>query len=344
MAGIAAVALLAMSGSAASARTVHISQKPRLYLRPVYRDRSFVGIHLEAIKARHPRGSHVEAACRACHGHFRSRSVRHFVAHLSGKLLSPRLVLEIRITKPGLVGRYFGYSHFHFSRLGTRGTARRTERCLRPGSRKPRRSCKGKRSPKKPVTVPVATSGTSPRPCCSPPAPPAGAKELGSVDLKAYCQRRGYDGAELDGPIEGPYAAYNWRCFDSTRTDSIDVQDACRAEYGLPDATAKAADLNDAYSWRCYSRHQPSSSGEVELGSVDLDGYCKSLGYDGAELEGPRYASYAAYNWRCFDSARKDSIDVQGACQYEYSRPDATAHATNVNDAYSWRCYRPSGG
>src|SRR4051794_16345394 len=76
--------------------------------------------------------------------------------------------------------------------------------------------------------------------------------ELGGVDFDGYCRAHGYDGAKLDGPVDGPYAAYNWRCVIGDQEDSLSVIDVCREEYGEPRATARARNVDDAYSWTCY--------------------------------------------------------------------------------------------
>ena len=74
-----------------------------------------------------------------------------------------------------------------------------------------------------------------------------------------------------------------------------------------------------------------------------LNSYCQHLGYDGAVLVGPAQGPNAAYNWRCSRGGANYSIDVTAACRFQYGKPDAFAHATDLNDAYSWRCYAPSG-
>lgn len=80
------------------------------------------------------------------------------------------------------------------------------------------------------------------------------AQELGPVDLGAYCRSTGWDAAVLEGPPQGPNAAYTWACERGGGSEhgSVDVQAACRRQYGVPDATASPTNVNDAYTWRCY--------------------------------------------------------------------------------------------
>jgi len=78
-------------------------------------------------------------------------------------------------------------------------------------------------------------------------------RELGGVNLSAWCQRAGFEGAALDGPIRGKNAAYRWYCYRGSERGQIDVTDACRRDYADGTAYARALDLDDAYSWRCYT-------------------------------------------------------------------------------------------
>jgi hypothetical protein len=81
--------------------------------------------------------------------------------------------------------------------------------------------------------------------------------------------------------------------------------------------------------------------GDYRLGSVDLNGRCQSLGYDEAVLTGPISGSEAAYGWRCATGSTVESVDVTGACRWQYEVPDAFALPSDVDEAYSWRCYQP---
>ena len=92
----------------------------------------------------------------------------------------------------------------------------------------------------------------------------------------------------------------------------------------------------------------PSGSGsglgagptERELGGVELDGYCRASGYENAVLIGPAQGPNAAYGWRCESGDHgKIGISVDGACRWMYADPSAYSRATDLDDAYSWRCY-----
>jgi hypothetical protein len=77
---------------------------------------------------------------------------------------------------------------------------------------------------------------------------------LGGVDLTGYCRSIGYaDGAELDGQRLAPYAAYHWHCRKGNQTSPLSVIAACQSQYAAKGVTARAQNINDAFSWRCYT-------------------------------------------------------------------------------------------
>jgi hypothetical protein len=83
-----------------------------------------------------------------------------------------------------------------------------------------------------------------------------------------------------------------------------------------------------------------TNSGTGELGGLDLDSYCQSIGYVGASLDG-----YTAYDWHC-DGAdgSLNGIDMKAACQWQYSwASPVTAQMGDVNDPSSWKCFEAEG-
>src|SRR5437868_1685875 len=73
------------------------------------------------------------------------------------------------------------------------------------------------------------------------------------------------------------------------------------------------------------------------LGGVDLNGYCKSIGYVRASLDGT-----TVYNWHCRNANNNAfGISMNSACRWEYpaARPLATARPLNFYNAYSWQCF-----
>lgn len=84
------------------------------------------------------------------------------------------------------------------------------------------------------------------------------------------------------------------------------------------------------------------SAARVQLGPVDVNGYCRAHGFARAVLLRPATGTGAAYNnWACESRNGKQRalLPMNDACQWEYGSP-ATAVAENPNDANSWRCYR----
>ena len=81
------------------------------------------------------------------------------------------------------------------------------------------------------------------------------------------------------------------------------------------------------------------------LGGVNFDGYCRSIGRQGAQL-----INWNAGGWRCyqdvtwnwgiasFTSRYYSSIDASAACRYTYGRSNAVARYRNWYDPYSWYC------
>ena len=91
------------------------------------------GIRLVALRVNATRGSRVSVRCGGCRPQVkRARNVA--FGRLRGKRLRAGTNLVIRVTRRNSIGSYFKY------RI-TRGNFVKTERCLNPGSRKPRRRC-----------------------------------------------------------------------------------------------------------------------------------------------------------------------------------------------------------
>lgn len=72
-----------------------------------------------------------------------------------------------------------------------------------------------------------------------------------------------------------------------------------------------------------------------QLGGVDLNGYCRSVGYGGAKL-----LANNPYGWVCFNSGDDlmASITVNDACQWQGSWSDVAVPPAN-NDPNAWRCW-----
>jgi hypothetical protein len=92
------------------------------------------GIELVGLSVRAPRGSRVEVRCRGCGRQVkRARSTVGFPA-LRGRALRAGTNLDIRVTRRGSFGAFVRYRVLA-------GNFKRTERCMNPGSRVPRRRC-----------------------------------------------------------------------------------------------------------------------------------------------------------------------------------------------------------
>ena len=91
------------------------------------------GIQLIGLRVNATRGSRVSVRCSGCRPQVkRARTVG--FGRLSGKRLRAGTSLVIRVTRRNSIGAYFKYQI-------KRGNFSKVERCLNPGSRKPRRRC-----------------------------------------------------------------------------------------------------------------------------------------------------------------------------------------------------------
>ena len=92
------------------------------------------GIQIVALRVKAPRGFKVSARCRGCPPVAkRARTVS--LRRLRGRQLRAGTKLVIRVTKKNNIGAYFSY------RILRGNFKSKVERCLKPGSRKPRRRC-----------------------------------------------------------------------------------------------------------------------------------------------------------------------------------------------------------
>ena len=94
------------------------------------------GIVVKKLSVSAPKGAKVEVRCRrGCSGHqARTAGVVSFPL-LRGRSLPAGAVIEVFVTKAKAIGAYTRYDI-------VRGNFKRVDRCLRPGSHKPRKKCK----------------------------------------------------------------------------------------------------------------------------------------------------------------------------------------------------------
>jgi hypothetical protein len=77
-----------------------------------------------------------------------------------------------------------------------------------------------------------------------------------------------------------------------------------------------------------------------QLGGLDLQEYCQSLGYDGVVLTKPRLGpGNAIDNWRCSSGGNLHPFSMEQACKWEYDLEAVQVHFLDRDDAYSWKCF-----
>jgi hypothetical protein len=93
------------------------------------------GLEVLALTVTAPRGSRVAASCsRGCRPEVRRAKSTVRLRRVRGRRLSVGTTITIRVTRRRAIGSYIRF------RVGA-GNVQRTERCMNPGSRKPRRKC-----------------------------------------------------------------------------------------------------------------------------------------------------------------------------------------------------------
>ncbi len=91
------------------------------------------GIRVASLRVKAPRKSRVSVSCSGCGSQVKTAKTVSF-GRLRGRSLRAGSKLVIRVTRRNSIGTYVSY------RI-SRGNFKKTERCLNPGSRKPRRKC-----------------------------------------------------------------------------------------------------------------------------------------------------------------------------------------------------------
>jgi len=186
-----------------------------------------------------------------------------------------------------------------------------------------------------PSPVSSAVAHGSPASSSAAPAPaptilqPQGS-DLGDLNFANYCMSMGYRLTLIADNADG------WKCFSGTTVMGISVHDACSTQYKIQAANARYKNLNDPFSWYCYTglltTPQPQAS---DLGDVDFVSGCMSMGY---RLE---LVADNADGWMCFSGTTVMGISVHDACSTQYKIQAANARYKNLNDPFSWYCYSP---
>src|SRR5215216_276458 len=79
-------------------------------------------------------------------------------------------------------------------------------------------------------------------------------QSLGGLNLEAYCQAQGWETFIFPRGRLAPHAAVeNWRCASGDESLPVNMELACKWQYGIDDVHARFTDVNDAFTWVCYS-------------------------------------------------------------------------------------------
>lgn len=130
----------------------------------------------------------------------------------------------------------------------------------------------------------------------------AGDTNLGGINLAAYCNVRGYPDVVLEGPSEGPGAAYGWRCKSGSQTYGIDMSAACREQF-TSIAYAVILDPDQSESWRCFS---PPADSNAVLNAPASHVFADSVGSVG------QLGAWEDDMTRQHQLVRRDVVEVDG--------------------------------
>jgi Concanavalin A-like lectin/glucanases superfamily len=78
------------------------------------------------------------------------------------------------------------------------------------------------------------------------------------------------------------------------------------------------------------------SAPATNFGTPDIDGYCRSLGYQGGSLDGA-----TAYDWHCVSGGGSHvGLDLVRGCGWQYGEGTWQPRSRDFNNPYSWECWR----
>jgi hypothetical protein len=82
------------------------------------------------------------------------------------------------------------------------------------------------------------------------------------------------------------------------------------------------------------------------VGGLDLDGYCRSIGYAHSATPYPdQEVTGGAYTWDCVSgSGAQTPINMQAACNWQYRGQVTVAYPQDPNNSWSWVCLAPASG
>jgi hypothetical protein len=77
---------------------------------------------------------------------------------------------------------------------------------------------------------------------------------IGGLKLLNYCQAQGWETVIFPHGRFAPHAAVNnWRCATGDTSLPINMEQACKWQYGLDAVQTRFTDLDDAFTWVCYT-------------------------------------------------------------------------------------------
>lgn len=145
-------------------------------------------------------------------------------------------------------------------------------------------------------------------------------KLLGAPNFNGYCQATGQGSVTLTANN-----AYGWHCANDNGTGD-DAEAVCKWTFNTTKVTNRVANFNDPNSWQCWRANR-------ELGALDFNVYCRSLGFSGAYTVPARNA----YGWYCTGSTA--ALDSQAACAAQYGNQPPISRFQNFYDLNSWQCW-----
>jgi predicted outer membrane repeat protein len=179
-----------------------------------------------------------------------------------------------------------------------------------------------------------------------PPADPFPEKlpnYLGTFDIDAFCQTKGYShGEPWSEDLSHLVCASSFSVQDNSQLNVL-AKEACAMRYhgkftDKRSITARLYDYYDLSSWECYRDVEQITT--INLTALNWDQFCKAHGLEKGLLPNKRQT---AYDWECQNTDGTPlGISVTDVCRSLTKDPNAFDRLARFDDPNGWECWRPA--